>query len=87
MDSKELQDLEYFASLLLTNEELEDVLQLPRGSLEPILRTTTDERAIAIRKGRLKRKCELHESLLNTALRHSTPALQMSIDLLRKIEP
>ncbi len=87
MDSQQLQDLEHFASLLLTNEELEDIAEIPRGSLEQRLLKPADELGRAIRKGRLKRKCELHESLLNTALRHSTPALQMAVDLLRKIEP
>jgi hypothetical protein len=86
MNEEELKEAEYFASLLLTDEELNDVLELPAMTVQRALSSRDNELGKAIRKGRMLTKCELHESILTTARRHSTPAQQMAADLLRKID-
>lgn len=77
-------ELEYFASLLLTNEELDLLLEQDRGYVEKALDRPDDPIGRAVRKGRLKTKCEIHESLITTARRHSTPAQQMVAELLKR---
>lgn len=86
MTDDEIKEATAMAALLLTNEEIDDVLELPRGTVEKALRRNDDALGRAVRKGRLLTKCELHESILTTARRHSTPAQQMAADLLRKID-
>jgi hypothetical protein len=86
MSEKELQEAEYFASLLLSDAELETLLELPDRAVERALDTPGDALARAIRAGRLKTKCVLHASLITTARRHSTPAQQMVADLLKRID-
>lgn len=86
MNEEELKEAEYFASLLLTDDELDDVLQLPSSTVQRAVHNNESELGKAIRKGRLLTKCELHESILTTARRHSTPAQQMAAELLRKID-
>lgn len=85
MTEEELKEAEYFASLLLTDEELDDVLELASGTVARAVHNKESELGRAIRKGRLQTKCELHESILTTARRHSTPAQQMAADLLQKL--
>lgn len=87
MTTAQLDELKRFASLLLTNEEIDELLEVPKGTVERLLAShSNDPRAAAIRAGRLLTKSELHESILTSARRHSTPAQQMAVDLLRRLD-
>lgn len=86
MSEELIKEAEYFASLLLTDEELDDVLDQKRGTVATVVADHSNEMGRAIRKGRLRTKCELHESILTTARRHSTPAQQMAADLMKKLD-
>ena len=86
MDAEQLKELEYFAGLLLSDAELDDILELPAGSVAMAVHDRTSDIGRAIRKGRLATKCELNESILTTARRHSTPAQQMAAALLQKLD-
>ena len=86
MTEEELTNAEYFASLLLNDVELAQVLEVETERVTYAVRALDSELGKAIRKGRLKTKCELRESVLTTARRHSTPAQQMALDMLMKLE-
>jgi hypothetical protein len=86
MTEENLKEAQYFAGLLLTDAELDDVLELPAGTVTAHVSDPASPLGQAVRKGRLLTKCELHESILTTARRHSTPAQQMAADLLKRIE-
>jgi hypothetical protein len=86
MTEEELKEAEHFASLLLTDDELDDILELPTGTVARVIHDKQDALGRAIRTGRLLTKCELHTSILTTARRHSTPAQQMAAELLKKID-
>lgn len=86
MTSEDLAELQYFASLLLSNEELDLVAELEPGTVAKATLSPTDPIGKAVQLGRLKRKCEINDSLLTTASRHSTPALQMAVEQLRKLD-
>lgn len=86
MDEKQLEEAGYFAALLLSDQELDDLLELPSGSVSRAVLNRDSTLGRAVRAGRLRTKCELHESILTTARRHSTPAQQMAADLLRKLD-
>lgn len=86
MSNEDLAEAKHLAGLLLTDTELDDVLQLPDGSVQFAIGQRDHPLGMAVRAGRLLTKCELHESILTTARRHSTPAQQMAADLLRRIE-
>lgn len=86
LDEKGLSELEYFASLLLTDDELDAWLAAPRGTVAAAVRNPDSPIGRAVRTGRLKTKCEVRESILMSARRHSTPAQQMANDLLRALD-
>lgn len=86
MNEEQLKEAEYFAGLLLTDDELNDVLELPPNTVQRAVSSLDNPLGKAVRKGRLLTKCELHESILTTARRHSTPAQQMAAELLKKID-
>lgn len=79
-------EVEYFASLLLTDQELDDWLELNRGSVTRALDREGDPLGKAVRTGRLKTKCEVRESLITAARRHSTPAQQMVNNMIDRLD-
>lgn len=85
MTEEDLTEAKHFASLLLTDDELDELLEIERGSVMCAL-AANSPLGKAVRTGRLLAKCELHESILLTARRHSTPAQQMAAAMLLKIE-
>lgn len=86
MTDEERTNLEYYASLLLPDAELDQLMEFPKGTVRLAVLNGECDIAKTVNKGRLKTKCELHDSLLSTARRHSTPAQQMAMDMLKKLE-
>ena len=86
MTDQEKEHLEYYASLLLSDAELDQVMEFPKDTVKVAMLAGSGDIAKAVSTGRLKVKCELHESLLTTARRHSTPAQQMAMDMLKKLD-
>ncbi len=86
LDDKGLADLEYFASLLLTDSELDQWLAAPGGTVEAAVRNPDSPIGRAVRTGRLKTKCEVRESILRSARNHSSPAQQMADAALRALD-
>lgn len=86
MSTEDLAEVKRFAALLLTDTELDDVLELIPGSAQRAVAQLDSQLGSAIRAGRLLTKCELHESILTTARRHSTPAQQMAAALMQRID-
>lgn len=86
MTDKERTNLQYYASLLLSDAELDQIMEFPKGTVRMGVLSGEGDIAKAVNTGRLMTKCELHESTLTTARRHSTPAQQMAMDMLKKLE-
>lgn len=86
MTEQEKANLEYYASLLLSDAELDQVMEFKKDTVRLALLDGDGDIAKAVSTGRLKTKCELHESLLTTARRHSTPAQQMAVEMLKKLD-
>lgn len=74
------------ARRLLTDAELDAWLEEPEGTVARALEREGDPLGKAVRTGRLMTRCELHDSLITTARRHSTPAQQMVMDLLKRLD-
>jgi hypothetical protein len=86
MSDEELKELEYFSGLLLTDTELDDIMQLDPGTIARAVSNVASPVGRIVRAGRLRTRCELYDSILTTARRHSTPAQQMANDMLRKLD-
>jgi hypothetical protein len=81
MSEELIKNAKYFAGLPYMNEELDDILDLKRGTVEAAVENADSELGRAIRAGRLITKGEIYESIQESARRHSTPAQQMAISL------
>lgn len=74
-----------FAQLLLTDSDLADILGLSLAQVRVALSTPSDELGVAIRSGRAITKAGLHKSLIDLAMRGSSPAQTAVAALLKAI--
>lgn len=86
MTDKERENLEYYASLLLPDAELDQIMEFKKGTVRLAVLSDEGDIAKAVNTGRLKTKCEVNESTLHAARRHSTPAQQMAVEMLKKLD-
>lgn len=86
MTDKELSALQEMAAALLTDEELDLFMELPRGTVDRERRKEGSAIGKAVNTGRLRVKVEHNISVITAGRRHSTPAQHMVSDMLKRID-
>lgn len=84
-DEAILQKAGDFAQLLMTDAELADILGLNVSRIRLSLRDPDDLLGQAIRTGRATTKAGLHKSLIDLAIRGSSPAQAAVTNLLKTV--
>lgn len=75
-------ELEQFASLMFTIEEIALILETDPVALRDSLRDPVGEYANAFRRGRLRREAEVRESIFRLAHSGSSPAQMAALKLI-----
>lgn len=86
LDEKKLKSLEKFASVFLSLEELEVLMQLPPDTLVTELTDEQSPVSKAINRGRLQRKAKLRAAILLSAEQGSSPAQTLAMQMLKEMD-
>lgn len=85
MNEEELKALESYAAALLTDKELDLVMELELGTISRELKRASSPIGRAVHAGRLRTKVEHNTAVITAARRHSTPAQSMVASMLKDI--
>ena len=85
MTDEEIKALESYAAALLTDKELDLVMELELGTIAKEVRKSTSHIGRAVHAGRLRTKVEHNTAVITAARRHSTPAQSMVASMLKDI--
>jgi len=75
-------ELEQFASLMFTLEEISLILEVDYGELRSFLNDPVSDYLKAFRRGRLRREAEVRESIFKLAHNGSSPAQMTALKLI-----
>lgn len=86
LTDEELQQIEEFAGLLFTPEQIAVLMDLPEADLNTAIRSPGHVAYLAYQKGYLMASATLRRSIIKLASQGSTPAQKMMLDLLQEIK-
>ncbi len=79
LNSEQLTELEEFASLLMSPEEIATILEIDRAELKKEIKSESGPVYTAFIKGKLKTEAALRKATIKFAQQGSTPALASSM--------
>lgn len=86
LNEEELKELNEFAELLYTDEELAQILEVRPTQLKAEMMTPESEVARTIHAARFRKKSQLRKANIQMAINGSTPAMTQVNELLKKLE-
>jgi hypothetical protein len=75
-------ELENYASLMFTREEIAIILEVDPGELKTILKDCESTVSRAFQRGRLKREAEVRKGIFDLALNGSSPAQAFAMKII-----
>ncbi len=86
MTDQEKANLEHMAGLLFLDEELDDFMDLPRGTIAIAVQRPDSEMGRIVRRARMICEAETLASVKLSAIRHSTPAQEMMVKRITRLK-
>jgi len=75
-------ELENYASLMFTREEIAIILEVDPAELKVVLKDSDNPASRAFQRGRLKREAEVRKGIFDLALNGSSPAQTFAMKII-----